>query len=475
MESIKQEGRSAKLIKDIGIYAIGNIGSKMVTFLMVPLYSYFVSTENFGYYDICLTIIFFLIPFFTFQLRDGAFRFLMDSDTDERKDAIVTFTYRVLFSSTAIAVVVGLLGSMFVRIDYLWYVIGLLVVMCFYEVITQVTRGLGRTVVFVTAGILTSLGIGVFSLLFVAYMHMGIEGIFLANILARLISLVYIEIKVGIIRKYYVRKPRYGDIRRDIIKYSLPLMPGVVCWWLTGSSDRFFIEHYLGLGTNGIYAVALRFTSVLQTLATIFYQAWQETAIKQYESKDRDGFFSNLFNIYIYAFSFLLIIFCFMLKINYGWLVDSEYASSVMFIYPLSLSAMLFALSAFLDMGYQCSRDTIRTLPAIMLAAVVNVVMNYLLVQPFGVWGIIFTSIVSYGVLLTYRVHDMKRYFRLDFYKSSFMPIILVIAGILPYYYLSSVWSNISLMVAVTVIFVVIMPHNIKAAIKIQLKKLRKV
>ena len=174
--------------------------------------------------------------------------------------------------------------------------------MSFYEVITQVTRGLGYTKVFVTTGIISSFCIGIFSILFVVLLNMGITGIFLANILARIVALIYIEMRIKIIANYFHYNIKNRALKRDILKYSLPLLPGVICWWLTGSSDRFFIEHYLGLSYNGIYAVALRFTSILQTLVTIFYQAWQETAIRQYESKDRNKFFPDMFNGYIYIY-----------------------------------------------------------------------------------------------------------------------------------------------------------------------------
>ena len=75
----------------------------------------------------------------------------------------------------------------------------------------------------------------------------------------------------------------------------------------------------------------------------------------------------------------------------------------------MAISALLFAVSAFFDMGYQCAKDTARTLPAITLSAVINVVSNYVLVQIWGVWGVIATSIITYTVLVIYRWFDMRR------------------------------------------------------------------
>ena len=102
----------------------------------------------------------------------------------------------------------------------------------------------------------------------------------------------------------------------------------------------------------------------------------------------------------IYILSIILLLYSFGLKLNYFWLIDKSYQESVNYIYLMGVSTMLFAIAAFLDMGYQCARDTARTLPAIILASIVNVVMNYFMVQKFGIYGVITTSIVTYGVLL---------------------------------------------------------------------------
>ncbi|MBR6947709.1 MAG: oligosaccharide flippase family protein, partial [Muribaculaceae bacterium] len=365
--------RMSKFMKDIGVYAIGNIGSKLITFLMVPLYTYFVhDTSDFGYYDVCLTVCLLLLPFFTLQLRDGAFRFLLDCDDETQRRRIVSFVARTMLSSLFVTLLVAVVLALFTHIDYLGYTVGLLIAMSLQEVYSQVFRGLGNNRAFVMVGILSALGIGVFSVIFVAYMGWGIKGIFLANIIARVLALLLVEAKVRLITRHTSWNINIGKVGWEILRFTLPLLPGSLCWWLTGSSDRLFIKHFLGLDVNGVYAVAIRFTGIINTLAIIFYQAWQETAILQYHSPDRDRFFSRMFNSYIFLLGIILVGYVFMLKVNYSWLVAPQYHESLNYIYPLGLSAVLFALSAFFDMGYQCAKDTPRTLPAIVLAAIVN-------------------------------------------------------------------------------------------------------
>ena len=445
--STAHSGRSSKFLKDLGIYAIGNLGSKIITFAMVAVYTHFVSTSDMGYYDLCLTIIFLIIPFVTLQLRDGAFRFLLETDNGEQRSKIITFIYRTLITSTIVSLVVTMMLALFTSIDYVWQSFLLLVMMSFFEVVTQVARGLGKNVEFVVTGIISSLGILVFSIVFVVILPWGINGIFIANILARIVALAYLEWRMKIIATYFKFNIDLKQVSRDLIKYSLPLLPGSLCWWLTGSSDRWFINHFLGLDVNGVYAVAFRFNSIILILSTIFYQAWQETAILQYNSPDRDKFFSKMFNTYIGVLAVVLTAYTFSLKIIYPIIVDASYQESVNYLYLMRIAAVLFALSAFFDLGYQCAKDTISTLPAIVIAAIVNIVCNLVLVKYLGVYGAIATSIITYLVLFLWRLHDMKRYFKLSFYPSTAIAIIIILVGVIPFHFINSWWLSLLYMI----------------------------
>ena len=450
-----QASRGSKFLKDIGIYAIGNIGSKIITFLMVPLYTYFMPNKSdFGYYDVCLTMCFLLMPFVTLQLRDGAFRFLLDCDDDTRRQRIVTFVSRSMLTTLSLAVLVAIVLSMTTNIGYLGYSLGLLIALSLQEVYSQVFRGLGNNRAFVMVGILSAFCIGLFSVLFVAGFGWGIKGVFLANIFARLLALSVVEARVRLITRNTRWSLSSREVGRDLLRYTLPLLPGSLCWWLTGSSDRLFIKYFLGLDINGLYAVATRYTGIIMTLAVIFYQAWQETAILQYHSPDRNRFFSKMFNGYIFLLSAILIGYVFMLKVFYPLLAHGSYSESLNYIYPLGVSAVIFAIAAFFDMGYQCAKDTPRTLPAIVLSAVVNVALNFALIKPLGIYGVIITQLVTYLVLVIYRWHDMKRYFILKIHPRVIVPISLILLSAVPFYFNGNRLVDIAFMIVALVLII---------------------
>jgi O-antigen/teichoic acid export membrane protein len=83
------ESRNKKLIKDVFIYGVGNLGAKLITFIIFPLYTFFIEPDNLGYFDNALATIFFLMPFVNLQLREGVFRFLIDEKNESNRKAII--------------------------------------------------------------------------------------------------------------------------------------------------------------------------------------------------------------------------------------------------------------------------------------------------------------------------------------------------------------------------------------------------
>jgi O-antigen/teichoic acid export membrane protein len=154
--------------------------------------------------------------------------------------------------------------------------------------------------------------------------------------------------------------------------------------------------------------------------------------------------------------------YAFMLKMNYGWLVAAQYQSSLAFIYPLGFSAITFAVVAFFDMGYQCAKDTARTLPAIVLAAVVNVVLNVVLTPRWGVWGPIATLIATNGVLVLYRWHDMKRYMRLTLSPRLLVPLATLVVGAVAFYTLHWLWADALAMTLLIAVALGAMPAQLR-------------
>ena len=239
-QSDTYKSRKSKFLKDFGIYTIGVFGTRIITFLMIPLYTYFVENpSNYGVWDLCLQATIFLLPLSTLQMREAAFRFLYDEDVNSQKTKIISFIFRTLISNLVIIALSVAALSIVWDFKYLWLTFLLLFSSSFHDVMCQVSRGLKRNDIYVSCNILNAFLVALLSVLFVALLKMDVEGIFWANIISRLCICVYLQFRLHILSRYVKISVNCREIGKEIIKYSLPLIPTSMCWLVTTVSDRF--------------------------------------------------------------------------------------------------------------------------------------------------------------------------------------------------------------------------------------------
>lgn len=434
MAEVKHQNRTKKFLKDFGVYAVGNLGSKIITTLMLPLYTYFVEKpSDYGYFDLCLQICLLMTPVITLQLRDGAFRFLLETKDSEKRTQIISFVYRTIFFTIVLTVTSIIMLSFFVTLKHMWLIIMLMVAIAIDEIVAQISRGLGKNTVFVSMGLICAFSTGILSLFLLAWLHLGVIGIFLSTIIARFLSTIYGELKTRTLRDFFSLKNDIKQIGKDLIKYCLPLIPVTFCNFIPPISDRMFLMYFWDLKQAGIYGIAVRLSGIIHNLAIIFYQTWQENAIQQYNSSDRDIFFSKVFNGYIFVLVLVLIGSAFTIKIC-SWIIGPNYQNGLQYLYLLGISMTLAAISNYFYLPYQCAKDTKSVIPSVVILASTNVLMNFILVPKFGIYGVVFTAILSYTFTTIYLWKDTKKYFKLYFYHRTFIPIVFLIISILPFY-----------------------------------------
>lgn len=428
--------RAKEFLNTFSIYAVGTIGAKLIAFALMPLYTFFLARNEMGYFDLSITLIMLLVPFITFDLRDGAFRFLIDKSSSISPKDILSYIIRTLTRNSVIVLILAAIGYFYLsHLDYYPVLIVTLLAYGCYEVMIQVVRGLGHTKFFVVIGIINTALILLLSIIFLVLFRWGVLAIFLANLISRIISLIIIESKLHLIPLYFKSRKDYNkDVGRELLHYTLPLLPNVLAWWVIESSSKIFISHYMGLDYNGIFAVAVKFSNMLQIASSIFYQAWQETAIKEMHSSDHNRFFSRIFNNYFFLLTMVVVLSTLGLKLIYPYIVAEAYHESFTYIFPLFIAVQFHAISSFLDLAYQCSCKTYRCLPSIISTAVLAILLYYFTANRWGLMGISISLILSYGYLMIYRFFDTRFFFRIVPNKFFFISIaVLVLSGFLIY------------------------------------------
>lgn len=405
--------KSTQLAKNTILYAIGSLGTKLLTFLIVPLYTYYIDTSNMGVYDAIITAVSLLAPVVVWSIYEGTYRWAIE----DKKNASLYVKYglHIEIRNIAIAVLLIFIFNIFVEIPYVFYVVFYLITLCLSTYFTRMTRALGRTKLFTINGLLYTiiyLGLNVYLVVFVG---MGIPALLLSSIVAHAITTTLL---VYILRKEIwgikLEKTLTNDEKKKITVYSLANTPNDICWWVVGLSDRFALIWFVATSANGIYSISQKFPTIISLLTTIFYYAWQDQALTTYSDNDKDVYYTSVFKLYS---KFLLAMtLCLIPATKYVilWMMEMSYQTAWFYVMPLYLGAVFQAFASFFGIGYQGSKQNIRALTTTGTAALINVGINLIFMPVFpesGIWIASISTVISYFVLFVMRAIQSKRYF----------------------------------------------------------------
>ncbi|EUJ29066.1 lipopolysaccharide biosynthesis protein [Listeria cornellensis] len=388
-----------KLFQNTILFSIGSMGSKLISLLLVVVFTHHLNPQEYGEVELISVIINLCLPFVTLSIYDAVLRFVMKDNEDQGS---------VLRNGLAICALVGLvflsgsvIGILFFGLETNTLVIAAIIfAQSINLVFAQYARGTGRIKLYVINGLLTAILIFSIVSVLLIYFHVGIMGYFIGMVISFTISNIMLFCFSGNVVEMMVKAPWDGNLMKRMLLYSLPLIPNTLMWWVMDTSDRLLIQSFLGLAANGYYAVANKIPVILNTLSAIFMQAWQLSAIEEGEQKDRDRFYSSVFNAFA---SFMIIvsaiILC-VLKWGFGIALGSEFYEAWKFV-PIQLFAVIFcSFSAFIGVIYAVQMRTNQVFITSFVGAALNIGLNLLLIPRIGLYGAAVATTISFFLRL---------------------------------------------------------------------------
>ena len=197
---------------------------------------------------------------------------------------------------------------------------------------------------------------------------------------------------------------------KEILKYSLPMIPNALSWWIVNVSDRTIISCFLGTAFNGIYTVSCKFSNILNSVFSIFSMSWQETATLHINDTDKDQFFTKMINSLFMLFSSMAIIILAILPIFYNILIGDEYLSSYNYI-PILLYANSWNVLIGLIGGiYVAKKKTKEIANTTIISAILNIIINLGMIKFIGLYAACISTLLAYFIMGIYRYIDCKKY-----------------------------------------------------------------
>ncbi len=415
-----------KLLNNSLVFGIGNLGTKLIIFILVPLYTYHLTTSEYGMVELLTTTISMLMPVITLSIVDSVLRFVMDRNYD--KQAVLVNSFFVIIIGFILLLLAYPILNIVLPFDrYILYFYIIILVQSTNNNLNQFIRAKGFVKLFAVNGIITAFVLLICNILFLVFLDWGIAGYLISVVIANIVSIIFAFSAGNIWLDFKVKKINL-TLMKEMLLYSIPLMPNAIMWWVMELSDRYIITYFLGLSANGLYAVASKIPGILNIVNSIFFQAWQMSAIEEAESKEKSIFFSNIFNV----FSILMLVSTSLILAHLKFIIDfvlaDNYFEAWKYVPLLLLGVVFSSYSGFLGTNYIAAKKTTGVFKTSVVGAIINIVCNILLVPRIGIYGAAFGTMLSFAVIWVLRIIDTKQFVSIKINVKKLLLTLIVIS-----------------------------------------------
>ena len=464
--------RYQKLASNTVILAIGTFGSKLLVFLLMPLYTAWLTTAEYGAADIVTSIANFLIPIACVGISTGIFRFAAEREADQAK----------VFSSSITLLGIGLggfllLSPLLLLIPYCRPYVWLVVLYVFFAdlqaVCAQYLRAIDRTALFAGQGILNTALTIASNVLFLFVFDLGVVGYVLSVIVGNLLTTVFIILRAKLWCVF-----SFGSVDRrlmkELLRFSLPMIPTTLCWLITDLSDRAMVTYFWGENVNGVYAAAYKIPTIVNLVAGIFLQAWQFSAVS--EEKDAEAcshFYSRVWEAFLSVIMIggagLILLSRFLTKL----LLNVTFFEAWRYMPTLLCAVSLEALVSFLASIYLVRKKSSHSFVTALVGAIANIALNLWLIPVIGALGAAIATLASYAIVLVLRMIDAPRIipFKLCLPRLCISTVLLLgAAAIMTFDVTGRIWLTLAVTVAVCAINAPALLRGLRAIVAKRLK-----
>ncbi|MDN3185221.1 lipopolysaccharide biosynthesis protein [Enterococcus faecalis] len=404
----KNRNRYKHLLTNTIVFGIGNIGTKLIGILLLPFYTSILTTAEYGIADIYTNTINLMLPIVSFSIYDAVLRYTLDEI--EHKEKILANGFKITLLGNSLVPLVAVLLKVTVlknmEVTYLVCICIIISVQSFQLLLSNYVRGMNKSKIYALSGIINAISTSAFSYIFMYFIKLHLIGYLLSIIIGNLSTIIFLCFFIDLKKMTKIRSHRI-DLA-SLLQYSLPLIPNAILWWGLSSSSRFIILFFKGAEANGIFSVANKIPSIVTSVAAIFIQAWQLTAIKEYQKKDTKAYYNSVYNIYYSIMCFCVFGMIVFLRPVVSILLDFNYYQSWVYSGPLLIGSLFLSLSSFLGTHYLVVRQTKNIFTTSLVAGIINLVISLITVPTIGIAGAVLGICMSYIFLFLLRIREVE-------------------------------------------------------------------
>ncbi len=414
-ENVKEKKSSYRyLAGNIALFTVSNFVSKILVFLLVPLYTGVLTTSEYGIADIMQVTLLLLVPALTLNTGEAALRFGIEHA--DKRGSILAIGVSRLLRADAVTVGLCIIGFAFVPATYRQYILLfaiLFIANSLYEYLVLYFQGCELVPVVVAGSVSSTVFMIVSNIVFLLVIRLGLNGYLYSQIIAYTLASVVMLLlghSAGL-----VRDMKHDDeLAGQMLAYSAPLIAYSTGSWANNAADRYIVLALCGAAVNGVYGVAYKIPAILMVFQRIFAQAWQMSATKSYKDEKSAEFFTEMYRMY----NCVMVIGCAVLIVLVNpiatFMFRNDFYEAWRFVPPLLISVIFGALTGFLGSICLAYKDSVSMGVATSIGAVINVAANFAMIPYLGAMGAAVATAASYCLMWALAYRFVRKHVRIE-------------------------------------------------------------
>jgi O-antigen/teichoic acid export membrane protein len=395
-----------RLAKHSAVYGLGGIVSRVLAVLLLPLYTAYLTTADYGKIETLVAGTAVLTIVLRAGISSAFFRFYFDSPEPEARRRVLRTSFWFTMTTATAGLVAGLAlaapiadglfgdagDANLIRAAF----VGLWAQMN-YEQLTALFRVEERSTAFVLASLANILLTVAATVLLVVVFDEGAVGVLVGNFTGTLV--VYLAL-LGY-RREQLGLELDRPLLREMNRFGLPLVPSALFLWATNFSDRFFLVALTDTAEVGRYSLAVRIASAMVLLLTAFRTAWPAFAYSLEEDREARRTYGFVLTYLLVVTSWIALALSLLAPWLVRWLAPSnpDFWPAANVVPPLAFAAVAFGGYIVMAIGVGRARRTQFNWVVTGIAAAANVALNLALIPRYGMEGAAVATVVSYTLM----------------------------------------------------------------------------
>ncbi len=422
--------------KNVCFVLMGNIGTRLLGFIMLPFYTRILTSSDYGTMDLISTYATMLLGVVTLQIQDSVFVFSSGKDFRSKS---VYFSGGLFFCLVSFLIWAGIFKGIMLlcpRDSFwyknAWYIFSYLIGLSFVNYIQSFCRSIDKMFICALSGIVSGLAIVTLAVTYLLKYPSG-NTMILIQIAGSLTGGTFVAISIKA-WKYITCRFDYIKVCKEMIKYGLPIVPAPIMCWVLSSFNRPLLEKYCSLDAVGFFAVAMKFPSIIVMVWGIVGSAWQISVMEEYFKNSFEDFYNKMFYLLVDGLCVLAFIFSVFAPFYMKYIVDPSYYECNNFIPILSVGSSFYVLGAMIGTIYLPPKKSKYFLYSSVITFIVAFVANITMVPTWGMYGACFSYSAGMLVEFLVRMRFSQKLVKIRIHITDSVIVIATILALIVFY-----------------------------------------